>query len=215
MPPSQKSLVVALMKLHGRTYADEIGIELSDKPAPLFQLLCASLLFSARIGADIAVSAAKALFGKGWTTPEKMAGTSWQERTETLNRSRYARYDESTSTMLGETTGLLIEKYKGDLRNLRSAAGQDPEEERKKLKEFKGIGDVGVDIFFREVQLVWEELFPFVDGRARKGAEQLGLNPDPRVLVEKVRKSDFPRLVAACVRVDLTGDYDRVTAEAE
>ena len=54
--PSKKAIVQALLDAHGRTYAEEIGFDpAKNTPAPLFRLLCASLLFSARISADIAV----------------------------------------------------------------------------------------------------------------------------------------------------------------
>ena len=68
--------------------------------------------------------------------------------------------------MLAQTSRPLIEKYRGDLNQLREQAGRDPKVERELLKEFKGIAEVGVDIFFREVQTIWEELYPFVDKRA-------------------------------------------------
>jgi len=181
----------------------------------LFQLLCASLLFSARIQVGIAVRAAQALVEQGWTTPQKMAASSWGERTRTLNEAGYARYDGITSEMLGATTQWLLERYEGDLCNLREEAEREPDRERQLLKEFKGIGDVGVDIFFREIQVVWEELFPFVDQRALEGAKKLGLNEDPEALVQLVDESDFARFVTGLVRVELQEDYDEVLDEAQ
>ena len=56
-----------------------------------------------------------------------------------LNRSGYARYDESTSRYLEATSRLLLEDYRGDLRRLREAAGHDPKRERELLKQFKGM----------------------------------------------------------------------------
>ena len=38
----------------------------------------------------------------------------------------------------------------------------------------QGIGDTGVDIFFREAQLQWEELFPFDDKNSLKLAKEHG-----------------------------------------
>jgi hypothetical protein len=38
--------------------------------------------------------------------------------------------------------------------------------ECKLLKEFKGIGDVGANIFCREAQIAWDELYPFADRKA-------------------------------------------------
>lgn len=200
--PPTSAVVDALLAAHGQTYAAEIGFDASrNSPSPLFRLLCAALLFSARISSRIAVAAAKALARQGWTTPDKLAQSTWGQRAKVLNEAGYARYDERTATMLGETTDILLDRYDGDLRRLRGEADRDPATERRLLKQFKGIGDVGVDIFFREVQAAWEELYPFADPRALEGAAALGLGDDAGTLSTHVARKDFPRLVAACVRV--------------
>lgn len=150
--PSKKKIVEALLRRHGRTFAEEAGIKLkTETPSALFQWLCASILFSARISNEIAVEAARALFKKGWRTAPTMAESTWEERTQTLNKAGYARYDERTSTMLGHNAQLLVTKYRGDLRKLREEAEKDPVEERRRLKQLKGMGEMGVDIFFREI----------------------------------------------------------------
>ena len=214
-PVSRKVIARTLLDLHGRTYAEELGIRVErNTPSQLFGLLVASLLFSARISADLAVRAAKALTEHGWTTPRKMAGATWAQRTRVLNRAGYARYDESTSRMLGDTSRLLLERYGGDLRDLREEAGRDPRRERELLKEFKGIGEVGVDIFFREAQVAWPELAPFADRRALQAAKRLGLPADARALQRLVGRRDLPRLVAALVRTALARDHGRVLEEA-
>lgn len=209
--PSTADMVTALLDLHGRTYAAEIGVDpRRNTPSPLFRLLCAALLFSARISSSIAVAAAKALTARGWTTAEKLAASTWAERAKTLNQAGYARYDEQTSRWLGESADLALDHYGGDLRKLREQAGRDPARERRLLKEFKGIGDVGVDIFFREVQGAWEELYPFADRRALDAAKALDLGDDAKALSSLVDRADFPRLVAALVRVRQADDADRV-----
>lgn len=201
-------VVNRLLDRYGTTYAQEIGIKVeSNTPSPLFRLLCASLLFSARISADIAVRASKALAREGWTTAAKMAASTWSDRAMALNQAGYARYDERTSTMLGQTAEMLVERYRGDLRKLREEAGRDPSRERVLLKQFKGIGDTGVDIFFREVQVAWDEIAPFADGRALEAASHLGLGTNRTDLARLVSGSDFARLVAALVRVELRGAY--------
>jgi endonuclease III len=210
----EKKLVQLLMERHGKTFSEEIGITVEkNTPSALFQLLCAALLFSARIRSDIAVEAAKAIKKQGWTTPEKMAQAKWEDRVRTLNQAGYARYDERTSTMLGETSDLLLERYGGDLRKLREKAESKPSKERSLLKEFKGIGDVGVDIFFREAQTAWDELFPFADSRALDTASILGLPKKAGDLAKLVKKDEFPRLVAALVRARLQGEIDALQEE--
>ena len=214
--PSRKRIVDALLERHGKTYAAEVGIDLAKgTPSVLFRWLCASILLSARIGAGLAMQAARALGDQGWTTAQRMAAATWEQRTRTLNEAGYARYDESTSRMLGDTAEMLLDHYAGDLRKLREAAGRDVERERKLLKECKGLGDVGVDIFLREVQLAWDELYPFADGRALRAAERLGLEGDAKALAKHTPRQEFPRLVAALIRTGLAKDFDGVLGHAK
>jgi len=213
--PSRQAIIASLLGRHGRTFAQELGIKIQgNTPSPLFRLLCAALLFSTRISADLAEQAARALANEGWTTPQKMAAATWEERTRVLNRSGYARYDESTSRMLGETAQLLLDRYRGDLRKLREEAGRVPTQERRLLREFKGIGEVGVDIFFREAQAVWKELFPFADRKALQGAKELDLPTEAEQLSSLVAPRDFPRLVAALVRMQLSHTNQEIVAAA-
>lgn len=207
----QRQIARVLLNEYGRTYSAELGIKLeSGTPSPLFRWLCASLLFSARIGGEIAAEAARAMAKRGWTTARRLADSTWEQRARTLNQAGYARYDERTATMLGQTAELLLERYGGDLRRLRETAEREPQQERALLKEFKGLGDVGVDIFFREVQAVWRELFPFADRRSLQAARKLKLGKDAHALAQLVSRRDFPKLVAALVRVGLAKEEQAV-----
>ena len=206
---SRNETVQQLLARAGRTYCEELGIDIaSNKPSPLFQLLCASILFSARISAEVAVRAAAALADRGWTTAEAIAAASWEERTKTLNHAGYARYDESTSRYLGATAEMLLQQFGGDLRELRERGGKNPTEERRLLKQCKGLGDVGVSIFFREAQAAWEELYPFADDRALGAAARLDLGETAKDLAKLVSRKDFPRLIAALVRTARAKDFD-------
>jgi endonuclease III len=214
--PDEKQVVAALLKRHGRTFSGELGIKLeSNSPSALFRWLCAALLFSARINHGIATEAARALSKHGWTTAKKMAATTWAERARVLNHAGYARYDEKTSRMLAATSELLLDRYGGDLRQLREAAGHDPATEKKLLMECKGIGDVGADIFLREAQVAWAELQPFADPVALKSAKKLGLPGKVEELTKSVPKKDFPRLLAALVRCQLAKDHKEVLRAAK
>lgn len=205
----KRALLRAILDRHGRTFSQELGIRVErNTPSPLFRLLCFALVSSARINHRIALSAARALAQQGWTTPRKLLQSTWRQRTDVLNHAGYARYDESTSRMLADTAEHLLEEYGGDLRRLRAVAGQDPQEERRLLKVCKGIGEVGVDIFFREVQLVWEEVFPFADKVALRAAGRLGLGGDAAALRRWVDGSrEFVLLMDGLVRVELEGAY--------
>jgi hypothetical protein len=208
---SDREQVRALLDGYGQTYAEELGTKVEkNTPAELFRLLCAVSLMSARIDAGIATEAARSLTKHGWRSPRKLAGSTWEGRVSALHDAGYTRYQERTATMLGEMTDLVLDRWKGDLRRLRDEAERDPEQERKLLEEFKGIGDVGVDIFFREAQVAWDELHPFADRRALDAAGRLGLPKDAEKLAELTSREDFARLAAALVRVELADAYDEV-----
>ncbi|MEV5967135.1 endonuclease [Kribbella sp. NPDC051952] len=210
----REALVRLTLDRHGRTYAQEAGIRLTDKPAPLFQLLTLSLLLSAPISARVAVPAAKELFAAGYRTARAMQNASWQDRVDALGRGHYRRYDESTSTMLEQTADLALDRWQGDLRKLHAEAGDDPRRLIPLLTEFKGIGPAGADIFLREVQAVWPGISPYVDERVKQGAQRIGLpvtarglsnvTTSPRQTAELtaalVRLSRDPRAAEALVR---------------
>jgi hypothetical protein len=212
---SKEDVCRAVLERHGTTFAEELRIDVAKgTPTELFRLLCASALMSARISSQISVAAARNLAKRGWRSPRKMAESTWEQRVKALNDAGYTRYQERTATMLGDLTEHLLERWGGDLRKLREEAEREPKRERRLLKEFKGVGDVGVDIFFREVQVGWDELFPFADRRALDAAGRLKLGKDANGLVKLAGENDFPRLVAALVRVELEDDYDAVRESA-
>jgi hypothetical protein len=193
--------VKVLLADAGRTYAEDAGITLKDQPAPLFKLLVLTNLLSTRINADIAVAAARELFEAGGGTARGLARLDWQQRVDALGRAHYVRYDESTSTRLGDMAELALNDYDGDLRKLPPKAGRDPATARQILQEFPGIGPVGADIFCREAQAVWLWLRPSFDGPVLKGAERLGLPAEPDRLAALVEARDLARFGAALVRV--------------
>lgn len=211
----RRQIVRVLLRRYGQLYSEALGLDLRlGTPSVLFQWLCASLLLGGRIRSSAAQQAAEALLRQGWSTAQRMAATSWEERTRLLNRSGYARYDESTSRTLGELAGELIARYGGDLRKLREAAHREPAQERRLLQAFKGIGEVRADIFLREIQLVWAELYPFADRRALNAAAELRLGEDAQALAGLVDRGEFPRLVAAFVRTNLASDVLEIVREA-
>ncbi|MAU23774.1 MAG: hypothetical protein CMH13_25050 [Martelella sp.] len=210
----QKAIVKAILERYPESYAEALRINVGkNTPSPLYQWLLCALLMSARISANQARQAAAALFDAGWTTPEKMAATTWEQRVKVLNENGYARYDESTARYIADTTEIINDRYSGDLRNLRKEAENDPERERALLQQFKGIGKVGADIFFREVQVAWEEHFPFVDRKAAEAAADLGL--DSEALADLAgKRENLPRLLTGLVRAALDDAKDDILAAA-
>ncbi|RKE17213.1 endonuclease [Streptomyces sp. TLI_171] len=193
-----------LLAEHGRTYAEEAGITLRDKPSPLYRLLVLTVLCSIRIKADTATAAARELFRAGLRTPRAMADSDWQDRVDALGRAHYVRYDESTATALGDGAQLVLDRWHGDLRRLRDEARGDPDTLRDLLREVPRIGPVGADIFCREAQAVWPQLRPFFDERTCRTAKDLGLPHTPDGLGRLVPPTDHAKLATALVRVSLS-----------
>lgn len=211
---SARRITDALLEECGRTYAAEAGIRLRDTPQPLYQLLVLSHLLSARIRASVAVAAARALFAHGMRTPRRMADATWQQRVDASGEGGYRRYDERTSTQLGEGAHLVLDVWKGDLRRLRAKADGDGEALRAGLQRVPGIGPAGADIFVREVQTIWPETGFRAGAKALQGAERLGLPTSPDRLSEVARDRDRAAFAAALVRAALGRETVETVLEA-
>jgi hypothetical protein len=195
-------IVKELLERCGYTYAEEAGIRLADRPAPLYQLLVLTTLLSARIPASVAVAAARELFAAGFRSPKAMSEAGWQDRVDALGRGHYRRYDERAATMLGDSADLLSGRWHSDLRKLRDGAVGDTAAIAALLTEFPGLGPTGASIFLREVQDVWPAVAPYVDATMTSGARRVGLAASRESLAPLLSGCGQPaRLAAALVRV--------------
>lgn len=198
-----QQIVRRLQDQAGQTYAEEAGITLADKPMPLFQLLVLCMLASKPIDATVAMRAGRELFSAGVRTPDAVLHTDRATMIAAFGRAGYARYDESSATRLVELARAVREDHGGDLRRL--GEDHDPDSARRKLKQFKGIGDTGAGIFLREVQDTWTWLRPYFDDRALDAATRLGLPADPAEL-QRLAPDGTATLAAALVRAALDDD---------
>ncbi|ORA09633.1 endonuclease [Mycobacterium arosiense] len=200
-----------LLDVAGTTYAAQARIKLSDKPMPLFQLLVLSMLASKPIDAGIAMAAARELFKAGLRTPKAVQAADRRTMIGAFGRAHYVRYDESSATRLADMAERVRDDYSGDLRRLADRSRQDTGAAKRMLKEFKGIGDTGADIYLREVQDVWTWVRPYFDDRTTATAKQLGLPADPAKLGSLAPQANA-RLAAALVRASLDDEVrQRVT----
>ncbi len=174
-----KRVVRRLLKVAGTTYAAEADVRISDKPMPLFQLLVLCMLASKPIDATIAMRAGHELFRDGLKTPKAVLDAERQTMIEAFGRAHYVRYDESSATRLTEMAQRVIDDYSGDLREIPRRTSNNVAAAKQMLKQFKGIGDTGADIFLREVQDVWTWVRPHFDKRATRTAKASGLAQRP------------------------------------
>lgn len=206
-----KQVARRLLKVAGITYATEAGVRISDKPMPLFQLLVLCMLASKPIDAAIAMRAGHELFSDGLRTPQAVLDADRRTMIKAFGRAHYVRYDESSATRLTEIAARVLDEYSGDLREIARRSDDDIDSAKRMLKQFKGIGDTGADIYLREVQDVWTWVRPYFDKRAARAAKSLGLPDDPTKLGALAPRANA-RLAAALVRASLDDDVRQQVA---
>jgi endonuclease III len=197
-----RQLVRRLLKVADTTYASEAGVRIDDKPMPLFQLLVLCMLASKPIDASIAMRAGHELFKAGLRTPKTVLASDRRTMIDAFGRAHYVRYDESSATRLTDIAQAVRDGYAGDLRELARRSEHDVRAATRLLKQFKGIGDTGADIFLREVQDVWTWARPYFDKRATAAAKKLGLPTDASKLGRLAPRANA-RLAAALIRSSL------------
>ncbi|GKZ30439.1 hypothetical protein AbraIFM66950_009147 [Aspergillus brasiliensis] len=151
---------------------------LESSPDTLLAMVMDAMLKSRPISHDLTQRAVNKLIEVGYHDIRKLGESSWEERTMVLKDGGYNRYREQGATNLGDLAEFVNEKYDGDLNNLLKKAHNDRDETRKLIKEIKGLGDLGADLFFNNAQAVWPSLAPFIDGRSLETADKVGLSTD-------------------------------------
>ncbi|KAJ9615818.1 hypothetical protein H2200_001895 [Cladophialophora chaetospira] len=171
------------------------GLPLSDTdleepgkatPETVLALLLNAILSSTRVSHTIAAKTTDLVIKAGYHKLDVLKKSTWQDRTEVLTEGGYTHYREKTATFLGELAELIEEKYQGDLNAILKSTSEDPKKIRAELKTIKGLGDVGIDIFFTTAQHVWPCLAPWIDPRSLKTAENIGLGKDVQALWKEV-----------------------------
>jgi endonuclease III len=204
-------IVRLLMDAMGGTFSRELGIDLSTTSRrELGKWFLACKLYGARISSSIAAHTYKEFERREVLLPEQVLAAGWDGLVEILDAGGYVRYDFSTATKLLSIMQDLQDQYAGDLNNLHEQA-QDEKDLESRLKQLgKGIGDVTVNIFLRELRTIWTKARPALSLPSLLAARHLGLIPpegDPLAALEqlwavhKLRGMDFCDFEAALVRL--------------
>ncbi len=188
------SLVEKLIDHFKGKFSRELGIDLSrTDPKNIFRWFLASKLFGARISSNTAAKTYREFERHGAVTPEAILATGWDGLVKILDDGGYARYDFSTATKLLEITNDLEKYYGGDLNRLHEKAADEKDLESRLRGLGKGIGDVTVNIFLRELRLVWKKARPGLSELVLHAAGDLGLirpNADPLKTLENYWKEN-------------------------
>jgi len=212
-----KGVIDRLLSGMGGKFSRELGIDLTgNDPAEIFKWFLAAKLFGARIPTGIAVQTLREFERRGVVTPERILATGWDGLVAILDAGGYVRYDFSTATRLLAIMETLIESYGGDLNAIHERARDSADLERLLKGLGKGIGDVTVNIFLRELRTVWPKARSPLSPLVLLACRHLGLvgqGEEPLVVLESrwskhpVAGRDFCDFEAALVR--LGKDYCR------
>ena len=150
-----------LTKNLGLRYSEMLGINLRHgDDEEIFKWFLASILFGAPISETSVIRTYRCFERRGVLTPEKILKTGWHGLVEILDEGGYTRYDFKTSDKLLEVMSKLVAKHEGSLSLLHEQALNSADLERRLKDLGKGIGEVTVSIFLRELRELWKKADP-------------------------------------------------------
>ncbi|KAI9873649.1 MAG: hypothetical protein M1830_010758 [Pleopsidium flavum] len=210
---------------------------------PFEELVCAVIL-SRPISHRLGLRTIRTIFNEpyNFTTPKAIREAGSENRHKALWDAR-TQHKDKTAEQLGGLADVVVERFADgeddtSLEKARKDAGYDVEaatKERELLKtHIKGLGKTGLDIFFRRVQALWPNAYPFADQRTLSAFEKLGLPGSAKDLKELIeekwselkfddvkgldeedqRRKVFVRVLERAVGADLEGKAELAKEEA-
>ena len=174
-----REAVNILVEKLGQEYSDILGINLKTKnDREIFKWFLASVLFGAPITETSVIRTYRCFESHEVLTPEKILETGWDGLVKILDEGGYTRYDFKTGDKLLEVMGDLLTKYEGSL-NLLHERASDSHDLEKRLKDLgKGVGNVTVSIFLRELRDLWKKADSKPTSLVILAAKNLGIVKD-------------------------------------
>jgi endonuclease III len=177
---SQGEMVKILLKELGQKFSSSLNINLSSVDSKeVFKWFLASILFGARISETIVINTYRQFEKEGVLSAQKIIDTGWDGLVRILDHGGYVRYDFKTATKLLDIMRALKELYQGDLNKLHLEAKDSLDLENRLKNLGKGIGEVTVNIFLRELRGIWEKADPLPSDLVILSARSLGLISSP------------------------------------
>jgi len=172
----KKQELAAFVDKLGQKYSEMLGIHLeSGDNQEIFRWFLAAVLFGAPITETSVLKTYRCFERRGVLKPDEILQTRWHGLVEILDEGSYTRYDYKTADKLLEVMGNLKTKYGGSL-NLIHQQATDSTDLENRLKELgKGIGDVTVGIFLRELRGIWSKADPKPTPLVVSAAKNLGI----------------------------------------
>ncbi|MDH4237019.1 MAG: hypothetical protein OEV17_07205 [Nitrospira sp.] len=171
-----RAVIRALLSRVTGRFSSELGLTLSaHRRRDLFLWFLAALLYGARISGSIVARTHAEFVRRGLTSPQAIVKSGWDGLVRALDAGGYVRYDFKTATKLLEVMNHLLDQYDGDLERLHDAAADAFDLEARLKSLGKGIGDVTVQIFLRELRDIWPKAQPTLSPLSILAAKDLAL----------------------------------------
>lgn len=171
-----RAVIRALISRVPGRFSRELGLNLdSRKPKHPFLWFLAAIFYGARISGSIVARTHAEFVRRDLTSPEQIVKTGWDGLVDALDAGGYVRYDFKTATKLLEVMTHLIDQYGGDLQALHDAASDARDVETRLKALGKGIGEVTVQIFLRELRGIWPKAQPALSPLSILAARDLAL----------------------------------------
>ena len=206
--------VRALVESRGQKYSEILGIDISEgKEDEVFKWFLASLLFRAPITESSVVKTYRCFQKHGVLTPKQILKTGWDGLVKILDEGGYTRYDFKTADKLLEVARNLTEKCSGSLCLIHSESSGAHDFENRLKNLGKGVGNVTVSIFLRELRDVWEKAEPNPTALVVLAAQELGIVKNDATAGQaleqlkafwarnKIRRKSFVNFETALVRL--------------
>lgn len=165
-----------IVESYGQKYSEILGIDLSvGRDEEVFKWFLASVLFGAPITETSVIKTYKMFEKHGVLTPKRILKTGWDGLVKILDEGSYTRYDFKTADKLLEVMRNLLQKYNGSLSLIHNKASDACDLESRIKALGRGIGDVTVSIFLRELREIWQKADPNSTELVTVAAKELGL----------------------------------------
>jgi hypothetical protein len=184
---------------YGQPYSRLLGIDLkSRRNEEIAKWFLAAILYSKPIRESSATRTFQCFYRHGVTTATRVVDAGWDRLVSILDEGGYTRYDFSTADKLLEVFGNLQELYGGNLNRLYETSRDGKEVEANLRRLGKGIGEITVSIFLRDMRWIWRKVDPKPTPLVTMAMKSLGIK-DLKQCARK-KRIDLVRLETALLR---------------
>lgn len=188
----EKKALDSLVKNLGERYSKMLKINLASKDnKEVFKWFLVSMLFGAPITETAVIKTYKCFRKHDVLTPRRILDTGWDGLVKILDEGSYTRYDFKTADKLLEVMQNFVEKYSGSLSKLHEEASDTRDLENRLKSLGKGVGDVTVNIFLRELRGFWKKAAPPPTSLVITAAKNIGVIEDEIAENALKRLEDF------------------------